>query len=127
MTDSMREIAARWLHPTASGMRLPSSLPEVLPVYGVPDWQREVADLLESSPYPTMLDWWIRDVMAWGRLEMDINPEEFESTILHMADEYERRMGIRPTVIDLPNWVRGTILEQIAFTNGFTVADRRDD
>lgn len=63
--------------------------------------------------------------MLWGRCSMD--PDEFEAAILAARDEYERRLGVVPSMIDLPNWVRGTILEQIAFTNGFNIAPRRKE
>ena len=63
--------------------------------------------------------------IAWGPVRLDA--DEFERTILATQAEYEARMGVKPTVIDLPNWARGTILEQIAFTNGFTIADRREE
>lgn len=68
----------------------------------------------------------VRDLpTGWGHLPVDVDFDEVERSILYARDEYERRLGVRPTVIDLPNWVRGTILEQIAFNNGFTIADRR--
>lgn len=67
----------------------------------------------------------IIDDVAWGPVDVDL--DEFERCIQYARDAYERAMGVRPTVIDLPNWTRGTILEQIAFTNGFTIADRRTD
>ena len=62
-----------------------------------------------------------------ARGPVDVDVDEFERTILATQAEYEARMGVKPTVIDLPNWARGTILEQIAFTNGFTIADRREN
>lgn len=74
----------------------------------------------EPVMYPTF-----EDGIARGPVDVDI--DEFERTILATQAEYEQRMGVKPTVIDLPNWARGTILEQIAFTNGFTIADRRPD
>lgn len=89
-----------------------------------------------TPPYPELRTWqdkaWehndevrIIDGIAWGPVDVDI--DEFERCIQYARDEYERAMGVTPTVIDLPNWARGTILEQIAFTNGFTIADRRPD
>lgn len=65
--------------------------------------------------------------IARGPIDVDVDLEEFEQAILRMQAEYEKAMGVKPTVIDLPNWTRGTILEQIAFNNGFTIADRRPD
>lgn len=62
-----------------------------------------------------------------ARGPVDVDVDEFERTILATQAEYEKAMGVKPTVIDLPNWARGTILEQIAFNNGFTIADRRPD
>lgn len=65
--------------------------------------------------------------IARGPIDVDVNVDEFEKAILHMQAEFEKAMGVKPTVIDLPNWCRGTILEQIAFMHGFTIADRRPD
>jgi hypothetical protein len=65
--------------------------------------------------------------IAWGPCPVDVDADEWERTILATRDAYERAMGVTPTVIDLPNWARGTILEQIAFNNGFTIADRRTE
>lgn len=70
--------------------------------------------------YPTF-----ENGIAYGHA--DIDAEAFERAILHTQAEYEKAMGVKPTVIDLPNWTRGTILEQIAFMHGFTIADRRPD
>lgn len=70
--------------------------------------------------YPTF-----EDGIARGPVDVDI--DEFERAILYTRAEYEKAMGVTPTVIDLPNWTRGTILEQIAFMHGFTIADRREE
>lgn len=95
-------------------------------------WQREawghnemlraMFDEPVSAVDPTLVNG-----IARGPIDVDVNVDEFEQAILHMQAEYEKAMGVKPTVIDLPNWCRGTILEQIAFTNGFTIADRRPD
>lgn len=83
-------------------------------------WQREAWKHMDKIGAE-----FARENVAWGHVSMD--PEEFEAAIQHACDEYERRMGVRPTMIDLPNWTRGTILEQVAFINGFDIAPRRKE
>lgn len=87
--------------------------------------EQEIAALYASRRVREFVE--LVDSIAYGPVPVDVDADEFERTILATRDAYERAMGVTPTVIDLPNWARGTILEQIAFNNGFTIADRREE